>query len=562
MASRTPDNARLSLFLWGNGDNEAKQIDQELSEVGFRQVAHGRGRLFYLTSCHELKEIRGGSPEDSKLPPTVSCTSLISHPVFSVTSQSRWGAPDYYAAITSSRHLYTWGDCSHGQLGHGNKENVTDGPPKKVQALAKEKITQIACGGYHALATTMEGRLFSWGYNGNGRTGQGLTEGDLFVPKIVSGLKTTKVKQVSAGLFHSAFCTEAGELFTFGYGGDGRLGLGNETNCLVPTRVVHLEGKHVAQVSCGSHHTALITKTGSLYSFGKNEHGLLGHGDEEKRLEPTFVRSLESISVSQVSCGNEHSVALSDDGQIYTWGRGTFGELGHGTFDKVMIPTKVLQLKQYRVVRVEAFERYTAALVDPDSFGPGDLVPTSSVLYSMVNNQEFADVMFLVDNEPVYGHRAILTQRCQFFNGLFTSGMKESATLASSSCSNEDKAIPIHDIRREIFLMLLEYLYTDAVLVDIDHAIELYCAADMYGLPRLKNLCLRPLKLNMTIATAAPLLQSAANSKHEELKEICMDFVVSNFCAVSKDKGIEQIKQPELLIEIIRKVAETHEPKV
>jgi len=548
------DHGRLSLFLWGNGDNEAKQIDQELSEVGFRQVAHGRGRLFYLTTYDELKEIRGSS-EDSQNPPTVSCTSLISQPVYHVTSQSRWGAPDYYAAITSNGQLYTWGDGSHGQLGHGNTQSLVESVPQRVQALADENVAQIACGGYHAVARTHQGALWSWGYNGNGRTGHGLTEGDVLIPKLVTELKNTIVTQVSAGLFHTALATNQGQLYTCGFGGDGRLGHNHEQNCLIPTLVESMQDFVVQQVSCGAHHTALLTDKGTLYTFGKNENGLLGHDDEENRLVPTLVEALETINITQVSCGNEHSVALSDQGQIYTWGRGAFGELGHGSFDKLLVPQKVSQLQDFCVVRVEAFERYTAALVDPISFGPGDSVPTASVLYSMVNNEQFADVTFLIADDTtntttttssVYAHRAILSQRCEFFATMFSSGMKESSM----------KEIAIHDIRREVFLVLLEYLYTDAIHIQVEHSIELYCAADMYGLKRLKNLCLRPLKHNMTIDNAAPLLQQAADSNYPELKEICLDFMVKHFAKVSKSPSIEQITQPELLVEVMRGVAD------
>ena len=115
-----------------------------------------------------------------------------------------------------------------------------------------------------------------------------------------------------------------------------------------------------------------------------------------------------------------------------------------------------------------------------------------------------------------------------------------------------EQIIPIQDIHKEFFLILLEYLYTDSIQVQKDHVIELYCIADMYGLKRLQNLCCLSLKHNLSIKNTAPLLQKAADGKYEALKDVCMNFVVDNYAAVSKSKGIEHVSQTDLLVEILR----------
>ena len=84
----------------------------------------------------------------------------------------------------------------------------------------------------------------------------------------------------AAGKRHTAVWTEAGELFTFGYGGKGQLGHGVEgENELVPRQVEALAGKKVIGVAAGYECTTVWTEAGELFTLGDGENGQLGHGD-------------------------------------------------------------------------------------------------------------------------------------------------------------------------------------------------------------------------------------------------------------------------------------------
>jgi hypothetical protein len=139
-------------------------------------------------------------------------------------------------------------------------------------------------------------------------------------------------------------------------------------------------------------------------------------------------------------------------------------------------------------VRVASYNEHTAALVEPfgHSLGPtgaATAVPVttaySAQIRALVNDEEFSDVTFMIENGPIYAHRAILSQRSEHFAAMFRSGMRESS----------ERVIPIPAISRQAFLLLLEYLYTDSVKVEVEHAIELYTAADLYHLDRLRDMC-------------------------------------------------------------------------
>jgi RCC1 and BTB domain-containing protein len=208
----------------------------------------------------------------------------------------------------------------------------------------------------------------------------------------------------------------------------GRLGHNSESNCLVPRQVESLFGKNPTQISCGGFHTAVVTEDGHLYTFGGGEHGQLGHNDRVNKLKPTLVQALDDVFISQITCGWSHSVALDVKGRVYTWGNSDHGKLGHGSSRKVAVPQIVDKLKDYRVVRVASYNEHTSALVDPSFLGGTgssavNAVPVTaaytSQIRALVNDDEFSDVTFMIQNESIYAHRAILAQRCSHFAAMF-----------------------------------------------------------------------------------------------------------------------------------------------
>lgn len=219
-------------------------------------------------------------------------------------------------------------------------------------------------------------------------------------------------------------------------------------------------------------------------------------------------------------------------------GAGSKGQLGHGSTETLLSPAKVEKLDECRVVRVNAFGDYTVALVEPSSLPPDD-IPVISVLRSMIDDKEHADVTFHVENKPVYAHKAILVRRCKMF-----------CTMLRLGTQTQDP-IPIPDVRREIFLKVLEFLYTGIVDVEIEHTVELYSTANKYGLARLKDKCANLLQQNLTPDKAGLMLGKAEDSNFPELKRICMKFVVENLALVSKTDGLKHANQT-LLLEIIQ----------
>ena len=150
---------------------------------------------------------------------------------------------------------------------------------------------------------------------------------------------------IEAGLYCTLIVHADGSVEGCGKGSNGRLGLGDSDNRSTLTRITTFpEGVkifQIAQAKSGDGHCLAITNTGQLYSWGEGSYGRLGHGDTVTVKTPKHVEALKDVVVVQASCGARHSAAVTADGVLYTWGSGTDGKLGHGNAESVYTP-KVL----------------------------------------------------------------------------------------------------------------------------------------------------------------------------------------------------------------------------
>ena len=110
-----------------------------------------------------------------------------------------------------------------------------------------------------------------------------------------------------------------------------------------------LQDESIVHVACGWDHSLAVTAEGILYTWGAGTNGKLGHGDENDRAFPTCVEALRGQIVVQAEAGCEHSVALTSDGALYTWGHGDSGRLGHGETKSENKPRK-LQLSRNKTM--------------------------------------------------------------------------------------------------------------------------------------------------------------------------------------------------------------------
>ncbi|GAA0165556.1 guanyl-nucleotide exchange factor [Lithospermum erythrorhizon] len=265
---------------------------------------------------------------------------------------------DHTIAYSDSRlQIYSWGWGDFGRLGHGNSSDLFS--PMPIKALQYMQIKQIACGDSHCIALTIEGELLSWGRNQNGQLGLGTTE-DSLVPQRIHTFMGIPVKMVAAGAEHTAAVTEDGELYGWGWGRYGNLGLGDRNDRLVPEKVS--VDKMMVLVACGWRHTISVSSTRGIFTFGWGKYGQLGHGDFEDRLVPHMLDALQDELISQISGGWRHTMALGKDGKLYGWGWNKFGQVGVGDNVDHCSPVQVRFPLDQKIIQISCGWRHTLAV--------------------------------------------------------------------------------------------------------------------------------------------------------------------------------------------------------
>ncbi|KAL2912252.1 hypothetical protein HK105_208243 [Polyrhizophydium stewartii] len=173
-----------------------------------------------------------------------------------------------------------------------------------------------------------------------------------------------RIEQVAMSKYHACILTGK-RLYTHGFGPGGRLGLGHEETMMRPTEVPQLSGR-ARFVAVGPDHTIAISDDGGLWTWGSNEYSQLGYPVEStgrgppRQLFPQLI-ALKKIYFSGAAAAKFHSVAFTSSGSLYTWGTNQ-GQLG---YDQAVQPTprKVTSFPQQAILQVSATNGSTAVLV-------------------------------------------------------------------------------------------------------------------------------------------------------------------------------------------------------
>ncbi|XVE81856.1 hypothetical protein DITRI_Ditri15bG0099700 [Diplodiscus trichospermus] len=249
----------------------------------------------------------------------------------------------HVALVTKQGEVFTWGEESGGRLGHGIEKDFSR--PRLVEYLAVTNVDLVASGEFHTCVVSTAGDLFTWGdgTHNAGLLGHS-TDVSHWIPKRVSGaLEGLQVLSIACGTWHSALATSNGKLFTFGDGTFGVLGHGDRESVAYPKEVQMLNGLKTIKVACGIWHTAAIVEvigqsganisSRKLFTWGDGDKHRLGHGSKETYLLPTCVSSLIDYNFHQLACGHTMTVALTTSGHVFTMGGTAYGQLGNPSSD-------------------------------------------------------------------------------------------------------------------------------------------------------------------------------------------------------------------------------------
>ncbi|XP_042494545.1 ultraviolet-B receptor UVR8-like isoform X6 [Macadamia integrifolia] len=268
-------------------------------------------------------------------------------------------------ALLTGNIVCSWGRGEDGQLGHGDAEDRLS--PTQMSELDGHEIVSITCGADHTAAYSEAlMQVYSWGCwgrNQNGQLGLGHSEDSLF-PQKVEAFQGIFVKMIAAGAEHTAAVTEDGKLYGWGWGRYGNLGLGDRNDRLIPHHVSAVNGQNMVLVACGWRHTIAVSSSGGLYTYGWSKYGQLGHGDFEDHLVPHQLEALQDDFISQISGGWRHTMAVTSDGRLYGWGWNKFGQVGVGDNVDRCSPVQVKFPQEQKVVQISCGWRHTLAVTE------------------------------------------------------------------------------------------------------------------------------------------------------------------------------------------------------
>eukprot|EP00112_Aurelia_sp_Birch-Aquarium-sp1_P023191 Seg681.3 transcript_id=Seg681.3/GoldUCD/mRNA.D3Y31 product="RCC1 and BTB domain-containing protein 1" protein_id=Seg681.3/GoldUCD/D3Y31 len=430
-----------------------------------------------------------------------------------------YGSGPHVLAVTDLGELYSWGHGGYGQLGHNEPDKSV---PVQVKInLGERKIEQVACGSYHSVAQTTNGEVFGWGSNNCGQLGTGSTSNQS-VPKKINGLLNGKrVTSVSCGQSFTVALTDEGELFSWGYNGNGQLGIGNTTNQQTPCKVPIGGSKIITKMLCGMAHVLALSDVGELYGWGANSYGQIGVGSTLNTSIPTLIHTVEERWSDIAAHHYNHiSAAVTVTGKVFMWGQ------CHG-----------LTLLAPRQVAVASLDEVFACFGMPQiMFRPVkldcDSGPTiKDSLVSAFNDKENADLTFLVEGQAIHVHKAILKIRCDYFRSMLQTHWEE----------NQKSEIEISEFSYTVFKSFLKYLYTDEVDLPPGDAIGLLDLANLYCEEKLKKKCEKLIKQSISVENAAMLLDASIKYNAKDLEEFCFNFITGHMTAVTQTETFKDL---------------------
>ena len=320
--------------------------------------------------------------------------------------------------LAQDKNVYGFGNNEGGLLGINNNK-IRTYKPIKINFLNRTnqnknenyngKIKDITCGTMHNLALTEDGKIFSWGCLQGGQLGlpsdyllntnKKLNSYNNFYlsnPTLIPYFRDNNIKisQISCGEAHSLALNNKGNIYSWGFGSNGQLGLGFCEDCFEPGqglvnsrifepkliqifRDYNTKNNEISsynyskikinEIKCGKTFSMFISEDKSLFACGINDLGQLGFKDSEKKellyypeiqcfdyIYPSRLRCFNNKKVEKISCGEGHCLAIINDinsntQSIWSWGNNNFGQIGHGLMVKTSLPKEVEYLKEYNI---------------------------------------------------------------------------------------------------------------------------------------------------------------------------------------------------------------------
>ncbi len=368
--------------------------------------------------------------------------------------------------LKTNGSLWAFGYNEYGQLGDGTGgADVVQLNPVQVMIAEGQPMTEVkrvSTGSDQTMIIKKGDTLWAVGNNADGQLGDGkgaagVVQLNPVQVKIDENTLMTEVAQVAAGSGHTMILKKGDTLWAVGNNRFGQLGDGSTANKQFPVQVKIDENTlmtEVAQVAAGSGHTMILKTNGDLWAVGFNRYGQLGDGSTANKQFPVQVKINENtpmIEVDQISVGDEHTVILKENGELWAVGYNTYGQLGDGSTAHKQFPVQVKideNTPMTEVAQVAAGGNHTVILKEN-----GDLWAVGKNDFGQLGDDSTANKQFPVqvktaDGEPMtnvaqisagYYHTVILKND----DTLWAVGRNNSGQLGDGSTTNQKTPVEI-----------------------------------------------------------------------------------------------------------------------
>ncbi|XP_028776173.1 ultraviolet-B receptor UVR8 [Neltuma alba] len=366
---------------------------------GFAMAISESGKLITWGSTDDLGQSYVTSGKHGEIPepfPIPTEASIIK-------AAAGWA---HCVAVADGGEVYTWGWKECVPSGKVFGESSTGASPEKdisekQSSLLTEQVSprsqgSRSTGGTASSASGDEGTKRRRVSSAK-QTAESSTSGDdtlTAFPCLVALNPGIRITTVAAGGRHTLALSDIGQVWGWGYGGEGQLGLGSRIRMVSSPHLVpcinsstygkdrfvalaqgsmnsggqnfRVPGNYVKGIACGGRHSAVITDAGALLTFGWGLYGQCGQGSTDDELSPTCVSSLLGIRIEGVAAGLWHTVCVSADGDVYAFGGNQFGQLGTGDDQAETIPRLLdsPSLENQHAKTVSSGARHTAVVTE------------------------------------------------------------------------------------------------------------------------------------------------------------------------------------------------------
>ncbi|RDD40061.1 putative E3 ubiquitin-protein ligase HERC4 [Trichoplax sp. H2] len=336
--------------------------------------------------------------------------------------------------------MFAWGKAIEGQLGLGGIDENCILKATHVDLTTNHTIKLISCGLNHTILLLQDGQIYSCGSNDYGQTGRQRNNKRFARIDAFESMRITNVS--SNGANHNLAINDKNCIYAWGDNSDGQLGVTDQNLkqfYRTPRQIKSLSKFAVVQVACGQSHSLAVINDGTVFSWGSNRYGQLGIDSNVSSVEPKQILKLSGFYIVQIAAGGAHSLAITNSGALLTWGKNSFGQLGLGTNDGVLSPTCVSSLRSQHIAYAACGEDHTAVLTKEGgvfTFGAGSSGQLGhNSLSHHCSPQMVVDLMGIVVTQITCGRRHTLAYARQL-GRLYSFGLNGSGQLGNNSCKN------------------------------------------------------------------------------------------------------------------------------